>query len=218
MSNKTYNYILFDWDGCLADTPGVWLETYLKLYRAEGIKVEVEDVIEKSWGNLEEGPKNFGIKNHQEFWEKIVTEVGKGLKTVKLHENAKELLDSLKVAGKKISIVTSSPTKLVQPSLEHHDLNKYIDVMVSSDDVENEKPHPEMLFQALEKLDAKNKVDEAIIIGDTGKDIVAGQNAGMNQVLTLHEINKQYYDFSRLEELDATYKVSSLGELESIIL
>lgn len=216
MSN--YHYLLFDWDGCLADTPGVWLETYLKLYRAAGIKLEKEDVIARSWGNLEQGPKNFGIKDNKAFWEKIVSEVGKNLKTVKLHEYAKELLANLKTAGKQVAIVTSSPAKLVTPALEHHGLNQYIGALVSADDVAHEKPHPEMLFLALEKLGAKGKVQEAIVIGDTGKDILAGQNAGMDQALTLHEINKQYYDFSKLEQIEATYKVRSLEELESLLL
>lgn len=218
MSNKTYNYILFDWDGCLADTPAVWMETYLNLYRTEGLQVEIKDVIEKSWGNLEEGPKNFGIKNYEEFWQEIVTEVGKNLKTTKLHMGAKELLADLKASSKQIAIVTSSPAKLVQPALKHHNLNRFIDVLVSSDDVTNEKPDPEMLFLALEKLDAKNKVDEAIVIGDTDKDILAGQNAGMDQALVLHEENKRFYDFEKLRKLKATYLVDDLAELEGIIL
>ena len=215
---KIYQHFLFDWDGCLADTPGVWMETYLRLYRAEGLKVEIEDVIKKSWGNLAEGPKNFGISNPEEFWQKIVREVGKNLRTVKLHEGAKELLANLKLSGKRTAIVTSSPTKLVKPALEHHGLNQYIDAFVSSDDVVNEKPDPEMLFLALEKLGAKEKVGEAIIIGDTGKDIIAGRRAGMDQALILHELNKRFYDFEKLRKLGATYEVKSLDELGQILL
>ena len=228
MMSKKYQHFLFDWDGCLADTPGVWMETYLRLYRAEGLKVEMKDVIAKSWGNLEEGPKNFGISNPEKFWEKIVTEVGKGLRTVKLHEGAKELLERIKTKvypeqsrrdqRNKIAIVTSSPAKLVKPALEHHGLNQYIDAFVSSDDVVNEKPDPEMLYLALEKLDAPKQVEQSIVIGDTDKDIVAGQRAGMDQALILHELNKRFYDFEKLRKLGATYEVESLDELGQILL
>ena len=213
-----YNYILFDWDGCLADTPGVWMDVYLRLYKAAGLQVEIKDVIEKSWGNLELGPKNFGISNPEKFWQRIVAEVGEDLKTVTLYKDVKKLLKQLKLNNKKIAIVTSSPAKLVAPALEHHNLNQYIDILISSDDVTNEKPDPEMLFLALEKMDAEDKVGETIIIGDTGKDILAGQNAGMDQILVLHEANKKFYDFDKLRVSQPTYVVESLKELKEIIL
>jgi pyrophosphatase PpaX len=210
-----FKYILFDWDGCLAKTLDVWLNSYLLLYTSVGIQTSKQEIIEKSWGNLAQGPKNFGISNPDKFWKKIVNEVKKGVQKVKLYDEAKEILISLKKANKKIAIVTSSERKLIQPAIKYHNLESLIDILITEEDVSKPKPDPEIIDLTISKLKGNKK--ESVIIGDTGKDIISGKNAGIKTILIYHKSNKKFYDFTKLKNLNADFEINHLLEIENIV-
>ncbi|MEK9179348.1 MAG: hypothetical protein AAB893_02665, partial [Patescibacteria group bacterium] len=62
---------LFDWDGCLADTLSVWMNSYIEVYGTYGIHPTPDKIIQTSWGNCEKGPANLGLSNPQ----KVIDEV-----------------------------------------------------------------------------------------------------------------------------------------------
>lgn len=209
-----YQYFLFDWDGCLARTLDVWMDTYTDLYTKAGISITPELIIDHSWGNLAEGPKYFGIENYQEFWTKITAEVQKRVQTVPLYDGAKEIISSLKEQGKKIAIVTSSENKLVEPALKFHQLDTIIDSLVTEKQVTKPKPDPEIVNLAMKNIGA-NKT-ETLIIGDSAKDIIAGQNTGIATCLVLHPDNARFYNFDKLKSSNPNHIIEKLKEIESI--
>jgi HAD superfamily hydrolase (TIGR01509 family) len=212
----TYGTVLFDWDGCLADTLNVWMKTYLAVYLEYGFDVTPEVVIEKSWGNTDQGPRNIGISDNQKCWEEIVAKVKVGVARVPLHQGAKNLLRSLHEEQINIAIVTSSERQVVQPALEFHDIEKYIGIMVTDNDVTNPKPDPEMVVKAMKHFRAYP--DDTLIIGDTDKDIRAGQNAGIDTGLILHETNRRFYDFDKLMLAGPTHTFSELPQVLNLFL
>lgn len=210
----TYQYYLFDWDGCLARTLDAWMDTYTDLYREEGVAVTPELIIEHSWGNLADGPKYFGIKYYDEFWTKIVAEVQKRVQTVPLYDGAKEIILNLKSQGKKIAIVTSSENKLVEPALKIHNLDTIIDSLVTEKQVTKPKPDPEIVNLAMKNIGANKS--ETLIIGDSAKDVVAGQNAGIATCLVLHPDNVRFYNFDKLKFSNPNHIIEGLMEIETI--
>lgn len=67
-----------------------------------------------------------------------------------------------------------------QSILNHLQIGKHFDFIVTSDDVANHKPHPEGLFKICEQF----KVDpiNTVMIGDSPLDILAGKKAGVKTI------------------------------------
>lgn len=208
---KEYNTYLFDWDGCLAKTLDVWMSVYKDVYKEYGYDLSMEEVISTSWGNCELGPKNVGMNNYEEVWAQISDRVSIQSQQVPLFNYAKELLIELKRQDNKIAIVTSSQKKIIKPALAFHGLDVIIDVLVTEEDVSNPKPDPEIVNKAIKSLDGSKET--SVIIGDTSKDINAGNAAGIDSILVLHPSNEQFYDFSKLRQLDSTYQIENLQDI-----
>ena len=60
--------------------------------------------------------------------------------------------------------------------IEFGRLTSFFDVVVTIDDVQNAKPHPEPLLLALEQL--HSTPEETLMVGDNHHDIEGGKNAG----------------------------------------
>lgn len=88
-----------------------------------------------------------------------------------------DALQELRGRGYKLGIVSSKLRVGVERGLNLFAMMEWFDVIISADDVENHKPHPEPLLKALERFDARPQ--EAIYVGDSIHDIAAGRAAQM---------------------------------------
>jgi pyrophosphatase PpaX len=77
-------------------------------------------------------------------------------------------------------LVTNTPKKNVHRILEYFHLSNYFDVIVTGDDVKRGKPDAEIVLEACEKL--KTKPENAILVGDTETDFMAGKSAGCSVI------------------------------------
>ncbi|MBP9817892.1 HAD-IA family hydrolase [Candidatus Shapirobacteria bacterium] len=200
-----FETFLFDWDGCLAKTLQNWLDTYRFIYKKYGVYTKDEDILHNSWGNLAKGPEYFGIKNYDEVWAEIVIMVAEKNKNVALYENVTTLLETLRNAGKKLAIVTSSEMKIVKPAIEYNKLVGFENNIFTEEMVSQPKPDPEIVNLAVEKLNGKKET--TIIIGDTAKDILAGKAAGIKTVLVSHPENGLFYDLEKMKECGPDFVV-----------
>ncbi|MEM1607531.1 MAG: HAD-IA family hydrolase [Candidatus Bathyarchaeia archaeon] len=105
----------------------------------------------------------------------------KALEGVELMEGALETLSALRGMGLKIGIVTNSCREYTVKIIEMFSLNKYVDVFVTRDDVNNLKPNPEHLLKALESLGVP--ADEAVFVGDHWIDAVCAERIGVKFIL-----------------------------------
>ena len=80
-------------------------------------------------------------------------------------------------------IVTSKNRKLTKRGLRHCALERFFDVLVTADDVTEHKPRPAPVLEALSRLDAD--ADQAVLIGDSPHDCMAGQAAGVLTAVAL---------------------------------
>ena len=88
-----------------------------------------------------------------------------------------QLFISLKNESCKIAIATSDISERTWLVIEYLGLKDKIDLVVGSDMVEIEKPHPEAIELILSKL-AISPIN-SLIVGDTEADIKMGMNAGL---------------------------------------
>ncbi len=96
------------------------------------------------------------------------------------NEGISDLLLLLKRDGYKLGIVTGKASRSLLISLEFLNMNDLFDVIITGDDVDIPKPHPEGVNKALEQLSIKNT--EAVFIGDSEADILAGKQANVHTI------------------------------------
>jgi pyrophosphatase PpaX len=97
------------------------------------------------------------------------------LDSIRIFPRAAETLHTLKERGYKLGLVTSKFTASALPSLDHYGLTGLFDVIVGLENVTNHKPHPEPVLKAL----AAFRYGQAVMVGDTEGDLVAGRDAGI---------------------------------------
>jgi pyrophosphatase PpaX len=94
---------------------------------------------------------------------------------IRIYPGAAETLRELKRRGFRLGLVTTKFTESAMPSLNQFGIAELFDVIVGLENVKHHKPHPEPVLKAL----AAFPFTEAMMIGDTEGDIVAGRDAGI---------------------------------------
>ena len=86
-------------------------------------------------------------------------------------------LAELKRRGRTLGIVTAKRRVTVELAFEHVPFGHLFDVVVGGDETERQKPEPEPVLLALERLGAR--AEDAAYVGDSPFDIAAGNTAGV---------------------------------------
>jgi pyrophosphatase PpaX len=171
--------VIFDFDGTLADTLPVCFLAFEGVFKQfDNREVTTEEII-AMFGPSETGIIRENLKNNN--YDKAIElyyEIYKDQHNiVQDSEEINTLLKHLRTNGYKLGIVTGKARRSLDISLDCLGLSTFFDVIVTGDDVEYPKPNPEGIFKALENLNISHK--EAIFLGDSEADIIAGKEAGV---------------------------------------
>ncbi len=98
----------------------------------------------------------------------------------KLFPDVEETLKALKEKGIKIAVATIRSKITSIGSLEQTGLDKYIDLVLSIEDVVNPKPAPDCVIKAGEHFNIP--MSEIFMIGDRHSDVESGKNAGAKTI------------------------------------
>lgn len=190
--------LIFDLDGTLADTMPVHFWAYKNILDGYGIEFTPE-----LFGTLAGIPavitiqklnEKFGTAMHPEKVAHIKErEYEKIMHKMKPVEPVVELVR--KYHGKlPMAVGTGGHTRLAWKTLEIIGLDKYFEILVSADDVEHTKPHPETFLKCAEKLGVHPEVCQVFEDGELG--IQAAKAAGMIPTLVT-----EYYEVSIGKEI-----------------
>lgn len=186
--------ILFDLDGVLVDSIDAWHHTYNDIIRHFGAKLIPKKEFRKIFGNtIEKNVKmvvNIPAKKANRL---AIKYFKKNMDHVKVFPQTKNVLEKILKSKLKIALITNTPKRILMSVLKHHKLKKYFKVIVTVDDVKKGKPAPDMALKACKLLKVKPK--NAILIGDTKNDMLAGKRAGC---VTVGYKVKGDYKISRL--------------------
>jgi len=89
---------------------------------------------------------------------------------------AMETVAELKRRGVALAVVTSKHRRSALRGMDLCGITDLVDLVVTPEDVENAKPHPESVHFALTRLGVAP--GEALFVGDSPHDLVAGREAG----------------------------------------
>jgi pyrophosphatase PpaX len=189
--------ILFDFDGTLADTLPVCFLAFKSVFKEfDDLEVSTEEIKEifgpSETGIIRENLRNTDYEKAIELYYKIYRDQHDNM--VEKNEAIYSLVWQLKTNGYKLGIVTGKARRSLDISLENLGLNNIFDVIVTGDDVKFPKPHPEGINLALEELGLSNK--EAIFLGDSDADILAGKQANVHTIGVHWLPNFQTIEFS----------------------
>lgn len=178
-----YDTVLFDLDGTLIDTKDLiyhsFKETIKKLLEIEVSEEEFltlyGEPILKSMGRFHKDRAqelvDYYIAHNHDLHDVLI----KGFPQIIV------ILEELRKMGIKMAVVTSKRRETTLRGLRLFDIEKYFELIISSDDVKAHKPDPEPLNIAIERL--KSSKEKVLMVGDTPFDIEAAKRAGVKSVL-----------------------------------
>lgn len=209
-----HDAVLFDWDGCLANTLEIWIEAVQVGFQNRAMELTRQQIISDTiieWGKLQK----YGITDSQAFALEATQYIEKNVLTIQLNPQVPEVLKQLDGLGKKIAVVTSSRPELVLPLLEHHDIKQYFDTVITCMDVTRIKPDPEPLLKALSQMNIPP--EQAMMVGDTQNDIIGGKRAGTTTVMYYPSAHELIYDKDLLLGLNADYYIRNLQDVIGLV-
>lgn len=158
---KEFKGAIFDLDGTLIDSMGVWETIDIKFLEKRYISLP-KDYIEKINSMSFEEVAKYTIKrfNLNESVESLIKEwndmaVYEYSHNIKLKPKVKEYLIKLKENNIKIGLATSSPKELYELVLKNNKIYDYFDTFTSIEDVQKDKNYPDIYLYTAKKLGLK---------------------------------------------------------------
>jgi len=181
---RTIEAILFDMDGVLIDARewhyealnlalapfGLEIDRDAHLATYDGLPTRTKlDMLTKSRG-LPRNLHGFVNKMKQKY---TVDMVRQRCHPMFQHQYA---LSQLKAAGYKLAVCSNSIRQSLELMMQRAGLDRFLDVMISNEDVAKPKPDPEMYLAAMSKLGLKP--EQCIIVEDNEHGIRAAKASG----------------------------------------
>ena len=119
--------------------------------------------------------KGLSVNEHQSIWERKQQITLQKLKQLGTDDTLIELMDWLSINGYKIAVCSNSIRKTVLTVLSKLGIMEFMDYIISNEDVQNSKPHPEMYWTAISKM--KCLPEETLIIEDSPYGLLAASRS-----------------------------------------
>lgn len=173
--------VIFDFDGVIVDSEWLHKDCEREVLAEYGIRITPEEQRECVGRTAAEIfsilKRNHRIpRNSEELMKKkAVMYLERARARLKMYNKAADVLRELK-SRYKLALTTSSRRSTVEFLLSHFSLNEFFDVVVTGDDVQRGKPHPEPFLRTMEKLGLKP--EECVVIEDAVNGIKAAKSSG----------------------------------------
>ena len=199
--------VIFDLDGTLLDSFSVHYEVFETMFTAFGIRIKKQQFLEVYSPNWYEVYQAMGLPQDQwqaanDLW---LQEAQK--RHPSLFADTVAVLTKLQ-GSPLLGLVTSGSKSRVERDLDRTDIKKYFKTIVTGDDIENPKPHPEGLEIAMRDLGVKPK--ETVYVGDSYDDFKAAENAGAAFLGISSE-------FGSLKRNNPNYQIVNLKEIPVVL-
>ncbi|MEE9206988.1 MAG: HAD-IA family hydrolase [Gemmatimonadota bacterium] len=215
---RDFSTVLFDLDGTLIDSTDLILASYRHTMRehlgqnppdykwletiGRPLRVQLEDFASDS-AEAEAMMATYRAHNH---------EVHDDL--VRPFQGIRGVLDDLRSNGAVLGIVTSKHALGTELGLRACELESdWFGTIVTSDSVEEYKPHPRPVLAALEDLGVPPGED-VLFIGDSVHDMRSGRAAGVSTGAAVWGP----YEAPGLESFEPDYWLHSIAELRALVL
>lgn len=207
--------VIFDMDGVLIDSEGVYLNYQLAFARAKNPAVTMEQLYpmvgatkKDSWEVVERAV------NNGQTWEELRSEFRKKdiYEEIDYRElyrkEATEVLNTLKDEGFKLALASSTHLELVERVLNENGIRNLFETVVSGNQFKKSKPDPEIYLYTASCLGVKP--EECLAVEDSTIGITAAHRAGMKIAAIIDE----RYGF---DQSLADYRLSGVKDVLEVV-
>jgi HAD superfamily hydrolase (TIGR01509 family) len=175
--------VVFDCDGLLAETEAGWTRAETAIFREHGHDFGPEQKRLLIGGTLASGGEAmadyFGLPGAgpalaDRLAGLVWQELAAGAPAL---PGARDMADALRHRGVPIAVASNSPRRFVEAALSSAGLMDLFEVIVSSDDVENAKPAPDLYLTACTRLAAQP--ERSVAFEDSRTGVAAARAAKM---------------------------------------
>jgi HAD superfamily hydrolase (TIGR01509 family) len=179
--------VVFDNDGLLLDTESVWTRAERDLFERRALEFTAEHKrelvgtsAEIAGGILERrlGEAGGAAELIEELNELVIAELEHGVEAM---IGARELLHDLKQRGTPLGLVSNSPLRFVQRSLEIVGFVDRFDVVLSAHEVAAPKPAPDPYLEACRRLGVEAG-PSVVALEDSPTGVAAARAAGLTVI------------------------------------
>lgn len=176
--------------------------------------IAIGQLLKDEFGVKGEKLKTLTEKIHTEFLKDMIAFYRTDL-SVKSKQNAEATFELLKAKKIKVGIDTGFSRDIADTIIKRlgWEKNKLIDFSITSDEVKNGRPHPDMIFEAMKIANIKS-ANEVAKVGDTISDLEEGTSAGCKFVVG---ITTGAYTRKQLEHHPHTHLIDDLMEIVEIV-
>ncbi|AIQ50215.1 MULTISPECIES: pyrophosphatase PpaX [Paenibacillus] len=207
-------YVLFDLDGTIVNTNELIINSFMHALKENNLPPLTREQIIPHMGTtlqqqistftgladtsaLELSYRAYNNAHHDEL--------------VAAFPRVNETMDELLKRGIKLGIVTTKIRPTTIRALEMFDLLKYMDTIVTVNDVEHAKPHPEPVLTAIRNLNADPQ--RTLMVGDSAVDIQSAQAAGVRVAAVAWSLKGE----ETLSKYNPDYIIHDMADLLTIV-
>jgi pyrophosphatase PpaX len=209
-----YPTVLFDLDGTLIDSGEIILSSFRHATNTVLGRQIPDEVLAAAVGgsNIYEQMRAFDEERVDELV-RVYREHNEPLHDdLVAFEGIERVLERFEGEGRQLGIVTAKRRKTVDLAFAILPLERYFDAVVTAEQTQHHKPHPEPVLTALHRLGSTP--EEAAFVGDSPFDMGAGTAAG---VFTVAVSWGKIHPVERLRETGADAVVDSPEELIDVL-
>ncbi|MCI6120017.1 MAG: HAD family hydrolase [Prevotella sp.] len=209
------NTVILDFDGTIADTKSLIVSTMQQTLSVLGLPARSDEACASMIGlplrqtftdliPMDDETADLCDKTYRELF---MQNNKPGI--VKLFPHVRETIAELYAMGIIITVASSRGRDTLVSFLDEMGLMMYISKVVSSQDVEQAKPAPDMVYVIMEHSEAEK--EDVLMVGDTVFDIDMGKNAGVKTCGVT-------YGNGKIDELShADYIINDFAQLLDIV-
>ena len=213
--------VIFDMDGVIIDSEGVYLEYQLEFAKKKNPNVKLEDLYpmvgatkQECWEVVER------VVSNGQTWEELRTEFRQrdiygeiDYQSIYRME-VTDTLKQLKEAGFRLALASSTHLELVERVLKENGIRDYFEAVVSGEQFKKSKPDPEIYLYTAGQL--KLKPEECLAVEDSTIGITAAHRAGLKiaaVIDTRYGFDQSLADYklNRVKEVLEAVKVHRIG-------
>jgi beta-phosphoglucomutase len=203
--------VLFDYDGVLVDSMNYHVQAWQTVFREINLEIKPAAVYMTEGSRSIELARKIFSEHHIPITEEELIkfvdkkqQVYQQITKAKLTDGAEALIAKLKEQGLQLGLVTGSTQFNVRATLLLRTLSQF-DIIITGDETQNGKPHPEGYLNAARAL--RVKPAECLVIENAPFGIQAAKNAGMMVAALTVTLDRTQLD-------DADFYANDLVDLE----
>ncbi len=178
---RRFRFVVFDWDGTLADSTAIIASALQEACRDIGEPVPGDLAARYVIGlGLADAVRHVAPGLPRERYPDLVARYRHHYfardPAIPLFAGARDMLEELDTTGFLLGVATGKSRAGLDHALAQHDVGRYFTATRCADEGFS-KPHPDMLLRLMERVGATP--GETLMIGDTTHDLELARNAGV---------------------------------------